>query len=135
MAKIMQEEGAQNVLKHFMELLNALMQEGSGKFMHLTPSVISICRDIIYPEIRNITNPTTYFTLLHSILHFNWNLYFGSKSNQQMMKDFTFIIQCYYESFQTTDVTLFRKNLGSLESLNTTRQLYSRYVCLFCLFY
>ena len=82
------------------------------------------------PDIK----PTLY-ELLHQILHNNWR-YFFKGSVLSMMKghadevenegQFTSIMQSFGQSFLQPDISIFKQNLETLESLNSKWKLYHK---------
>jgi hypothetical protein len=135
------ENNGRLVLINFLELLNALMADGSNRFLSITGKVLDICKDIIYPVIMPDNSSTyaskkisidvlsKYYTLLFTILHSNWKYFFDAqqqfKSRESMMH-FSFIFECFLQSFRLPDVQLFKDNLKLLEELNNSRKLYQR---------
>jgi len=135
------DTNGRTVLISFLELLNALMSEGSSRFVSLTGRVVAVCQNVIFPAIMpnnsasylsaktSIDVLLRYSNLMHTILHSNWKYFFDMKqepTNQQSLAQFIFIMHCFLQNFQLPDIDVFKETIKLIEQLNSSRKLYSR---------
>ncbi len=135
------DPNGRTVIISFLDLLNALMSEGSSRFLSMTDKVVTICQNVIFPVIMpsnaasylsaktSIDILLKYSSLMHTILHSNWKYFFDMRqepTSQLAMSQFMFIMQCFLQNFQLPDIDVFRETIKLLEQLNTSRKLYSR---------
>ena len=152
-SQFMKDPVGRNVLNQFLKLLKALVSEGSGKYAGIIGKIIAICKNLLYPELREVSEGKlsgnsgaievlpNYYELLYSILHYNWKYFFavtvggdiasfGSQEQQvrspQAFEEFCFIIECFLNSFHSKDITVVKKNLLLLDELNDRQKLFER---------
>ena len=98
--------------------------------------------DHIYPVVAERTSPEVkapLFDLLRSLLHHNWKYFFrtpvqasiGSNNSCDSIENesqFIQIVQAYGQSLMQPDISIFKQNLETLESLNVKYKLYQKSV-------
>ncbi|GFN87199.1 exportin-6 [Plakobranchus ocellatus] len=130
--------GAFRVIENFLKILELIVQEPGSQFKAFLPRIISIAMDQIYPIVAPRPSPdmkSAIYHLLHEILTNNWRYFFkGSVLNMmnesgdglENSEQFTSILQAYGQSFLQPDISIFRQNLESLETLHFKWKLYSK---------
>lgn len=138
------------VILQFLNLQKALCIEGSNRFVALIPKLIHVNRLIVYPLIQRqkqqqqpgqssqrlgdlITEISPiYYDVIFNMLLNNWTHYFftiqQAPRSEQALTDFQFLLQCFLEALQSTDINTFKQSVQHLESLNTYKKLFSREV-------
>ncbi|KAF0982264.1 hypothetical protein FDP41_011194 [Naegleria fowleri] len=149
MSLFMKEPIGRNVLTQFLKLLKALVSDGSGKYAGTIGKIIYISRNLLYPELKNVGEGKLsgnvgaievlpyYYDMLYGILHYNWKHFFSAQminnefqemqcTSNEAFEEFCFIMECFLNSFFSTDITIFKTNLAHLESLNDHHKFYER---------
>ncbi|KAL5018253.1 hypothetical protein ScPMuIL_003975 [Solemya velum] len=129
---------AHRVVEKFLKILELTVQEPGSAFKSFIPSIISISMDHIYPIIATRQSPDmkqSLYHLLHELVMNNWRYFFKGnvlmklnceRESMENTEQFNSIMQAYGQSFLQPDITVFKQNLESLESLNTKWKLYSK---------
>lgn len=137
------------VVVQFLNLQKALCAEGSKRFVELIPHFIHVNRVVLYPLITNHAHQTEpgrsthlddliteigpiYFDVIFNMLLNSWSNYFftlqQAPRSDRSLVDFQFLLQCFLESLQSSDINTVKQSLKHLEDLNTYKKLFSREV-------
>ncbi|XP_005096518.1 exportin-6 [Aplysia californica] len=140
LAQIINQEtsGAFRVIENFLILLELIVQEPGSQFKAFLPRVVSISLGQIHPIVAPRQSPDlkcTSYHLMHEILMNNWRYFFRGSVLDSMKEgvedlenseQFVAILQAYGQSFLQSDISIFRQNLDSLESLHFKWKLYNK---------
>jgi adenylate kinase family enzyme len=128
------------MVEKFLRILQLLVSEGGGGDQVLLSSVIQFAMKQIYPIISEKAVPdmkAVLFDLFFQLLLNNWRYFFPHNVLSHMEGDtvddvlehreeFFAIMEAFGHSFLQKDITLFKQNLSSLETLNKKHKLYSK---------
>ncbi|CAL4098469.1 unnamed protein product, partial [Meganyctiphanes norvegica] len=129
------------VVEKFLKLLELIVSEPGQSFKRFVPNTITLCMDHIYPVVSERSSPEVkgpLFELLRCLLEHNWKFFFRSSVHQSLgaanmdyvenEAQFIQIMQALGQSFMQPDISIFKHNLETMESLNSKYKLYHRAV-------
>jgi len=139
--KIVEEnnDAGYRVLEKFLKMLELVVQEHDSSFKKLIPDIIEFVLQQIAPILRKFPAPdvnTMVLELLHQLLLHNWRFFFKSTVLSKLSGDesmdheelFISIIKEIGQALMENDITLFKKSLEILQSLNEKYKLYTKRV-------
>ena len=114
-----------------------VVQEPDTSFKSLLPNVISFGLDHIIPTLNENSLPDLRLNILelfHQILFHNWRYFFKSnilskmngEDEVQNEEQFLAFLKVFGQPLLENDISLFKKSLLVLESLNTKYRLYQK---------
>lgn len=139
LAIIADSPAAVRVVEKFLKLLELIVSEPGQSFRRFIPNTITLCMDHIYPVVSERASPEVkgpLFELLQCLLEHNWKYFFkpsvhlslgaGNWDSIENEAQFIQIMQAVGQSFMQPDITIFKHNLETLESLNSKYKLYHK---------
>lgn len=129
--------GAQ-VAENFLKILILLVKDFANSFKSFLPSIVSFALRQMYPILAPRDVPDikgVFYELLYEILLNNWRFFFPATILCHMddldepienQEEFTAIMMAFGHAFLQSDLTIFKKNIEYLESLNAKHKLYSK---------
>ncbi len=100
------------------------MQDPSSIFDSFVPTLMTMCLDRLGPHLEDTESKLTFFKLLFITVLSRSKFFFGTASeNPQRLSK---VLNCFNQSFQQHDITLFKQNLEFLQSLNEKQRLYQK---------
>jgi hypothetical protein len=101
------------------------MQEPGAAFDNLTPVVLTLCMDQIYPQLSDTEMKQAFFKLLYNIILNRGKLFLSSPSPENFER-VQKILGTFNQSFQLQDITIFKQNVDALQALNEKQHLYQK---------